>query len=122
MDDRQLKVSAYIQGKAIETLKSMPLDSAMDAVRAYKLAAEMERMIRGKPSEQSVADLEKKIWAEHERFLVPVELEPESEEEPEGTEPQAEPQAESRSPAEAEPTFQLQTPVVEEPAPEEDDE
>jgi hypothetical protein len=121
MDERHLKVAGYIQGRSIETLKSMPLDSAMDAVKAYKLAAEMERMIRGRPNEQSVADIEKRIWAEHEQFLVPVDSEPE-EEEPDAMAPQMEPQAESPPPAEPEPMLEPQTPVVEEQVPEEDDE
>jgi len=82
MDDRHLKVAGYIQARAIETIKSMPLDSAMDAVKAYKLAAEMERMIRGRPNEESMAEREKKIFADHERWLVAVESEPAPEVEP----------------------------------------
>ena len=57
MNERQLKVASFIQLRAIDALKSMPLDSAMDAVRAYKLGAEMERDIRGQPSQQSAAEI-----------------------------------------------------------------
>jgi len=117
MDDRHLKVAGYIQGKAIETLKSMPLDSAMDAVKAYKLAAEMERMIRGRPNEQSVADLEKKIIAEHERWLVPVEPEPEVEIEMATPVAEAEAVSEPETPA-SDPTAQ----VIVEDEPEDEDE
>ena len=47
MNERHLKVLRFIQGKAIETLKSMPLESAMDAVRAFGLTLDKERTIRG---------------------------------------------------------------------------
>jgi hypothetical protein len=117
MDERHLKVAGYIQGRSIETLKSMPLDSAMDAVKAYKLAAEMERMIRGRPNEQSVADLEKKIIAEHERWLVPVEAEPV----PEIEADEVDARTESLTPVEVEPVVEPPTPVVEEQQPEDDD-
>ena len=79
MDDRQLKVLRFIQVKSIEALKSMPLDSAMDAVKAFTLSIEKERLIRGKPSERTAIDIEKKIREEHERWLVPVDPEPEPE-------------------------------------------
>lgn len=71
MNDRQLKVIAFIQTKAIETLRSMPLDSAMDAVRALQIAIEKERLIRGEPTERTAVDIEKKIREEHERWLAP---------------------------------------------------
>jgi len=125
MDDRQLKVAGYIQAKSIETLKSMPLATAMDAVRAYKLAAEMERMIRGKPNEESMAEREKRIFADHERWLVPVESEPEVEVEPEvepapGVEPDA---AEAQPiPEPPPPTAEPVARVVMEDEPEDEDE
>ena len=123
MDDRQLKVAGYIQARAIETLKAKPLDSAMDAVKAYKLGAEMERMIRGSPSQkQSVIDIEKKIWEDHERYLVPADPEPDPELEPDpqpvgeadAPAPQAAPQPEPEPQPEAEP----RTAAVEEQEPE----
>ena len=88
MDERQLKVLRYIQGKAIETLKATPMDSAMDAVRAYTLAIEKERLIRGEPTERTAMDIEKKIREEHEKWLVPVE-EPEPAPVPESVPPPA---------------------------------
>ena len=39
MNERHLKVLRFIQGRSIESLKSLPIESAMDAVRAYTLAA-----------------------------------------------------------------------------------
>jgi secreted Zn-dependent insulinase-like peptidase len=71
MDERQLRVASYIQAKAIEALKAIPIDSAMDGVKAYKLAVEMERMIRGHTNKETAEDIEKKIRGEHERWLVP---------------------------------------------------
>jgi hypothetical protein len=52
MNDRHLKVLKFIEARAIEAIKSHPLESAMDAVRAYTMAAEKERLIRGEPSER----------------------------------------------------------------------
>lgn len=56
--ERHLKVLRYIQGRAIETLKSTPLESAMDAVRAYGLAVDKERMLLGEPTERTAVSLE----------------------------------------------------------------
>ena len=56
--ERHLKVLRYIQGKAIETLKSTPLESAMDAVRAYGLAVDKERLLLGEPTERTAVSLE----------------------------------------------------------------
>jgi len=56
--ERHLKVLRYIQGKAIETLKSTPLESAMDAVRAYGLAVDKERLLLGEPTERTVTSIE----------------------------------------------------------------
>ena len=108
MDERQLKVSSYIQAKAIETLKAMPLDSAMDAVKAYKLGVEMERMIRGRTNQESAEDIEKKIRGEHERWL------PHNEDEPDG-EPAndaADPAIESEVPADGGPSPEEPAPAV----------
>jgi hypothetical protein len=76
MNDRHLKVIGYIQARGIEALKAMPIESAIDAVRAISLAIEKERLIRGEPTERTAMDIEKKIREEHERWLVPVEPEP----------------------------------------------
>jgi hypothetical protein len=71
MNDRQLKLVSFIQAKAVEALKTLSLDSAMDAVRALQIAIEKERLIRGEPTERSAIDIEKKIRTEHERWIVP---------------------------------------------------
>ncbi len=59
-----------IQGKALETLRSIPMSSAMDAVRALDLSIKQERVIRGEPSERTAVDLEAITRKEMERWLV----------------------------------------------------
>jgi hypothetical protein len=90
MNERHLKVFRYVQGKSIETIKSVPLESAMDAIKAYALAAEKERLIRGEPTERTAMDIEKKIREEHERWLVPVEEDATDNAPASGGDPQAE--------------------------------
>jgi hypothetical protein len=73
MNDRHLKVISYIQAKGLEALKSMPLDSAIDAVRAITIAIDKERVIRGEPAQRSTIDIERRIREEHERWEAPAE-------------------------------------------------
>ena len=73
MNDRHLKVISYIQAKGVEALKSMPLDSAIDAVRAITIAIDKERVIRGEPAQRSTIDIERRIREEHERWEAPAE-------------------------------------------------
>ncbi|MFN0007035.1 MAG: hypothetical protein ACKVXR_03930 [Planctomycetota bacterium] len=47
MNTRHLKVLRFIQGRSIETMKSLPLTSAKDAVQAFLLSMEKERAVRG---------------------------------------------------------------------------
>ena len=88
MNDRHLKVISYIQAKGLEALKSMPLDSAIDAVRAITIAIDKERVIRGEPAQRSTIDIERKIREEHERWEAPAEpAMPEAPAKPEVSEP-----------------------------------
>ena len=57
MNQRHLKFMRAIQGKALEALKSMPLDTGMNAIRALDLAVRGERLIRGEPSERTGGEL-----------------------------------------------------------------
>ena len=57
MNERHLKVLRFIQGRAIDAMRSMPLESAMDAVRAYTMSVDKERTIRGEPSDRTQIDL-----------------------------------------------------------------
>ena len=82
MNGRHLKVLRFIQSKAIETLKSMPIESAMDAVRAYGQTLDRERTIRGEPSERSAVSLEEICKREYAAWLKPVEEESDGGSEP----------------------------------------
>jgi len=71
MDERQLKVLRYIQGKAIKALQDMPIDTAMDAVKAYTMAVEKERLIRGEPGDHTQLTIAEVARGEMRRFLGP---------------------------------------------------
>jgi hypothetical protein len=73
MNDRHLKLISFVQAKSIEALKAMPLDSAIDAVRALSIAIEKERVIRGEPTQRTTIDIERRIREEHERYEEPEE-------------------------------------------------
>ncbi|MHC4946472.1 MAG: hypothetical protein ACYTG7_25965 [Planctomycetota bacterium] len=72
MSERHIKVCKLIQGKALEALKSMPLSTAMEAVRALDLAIKQERLIRGEPTDRSAVNIEDVIRREYDRWLVGV--------------------------------------------------
>ena len=71
MNERHLKVAKYIQKKALDTLQSLPLNSAMNAVRALNLAIETERIIRGEPADRNVLSVEQIVKREYARWLDP---------------------------------------------------
>jgi len=71
MSARHLKLARVIQGKALEALKSMPLNSAMNAVRALSLAIEIERGTRGEPGERDGALVAQVTRQEIHRLLKP---------------------------------------------------
>jgi len=53
MKARHLKTLSAVLGRALEGLKSMPLDNAMDAIRAIDIVLKQERLIRGADSEDA---------------------------------------------------------------------
>ncbi len=53
MNDRHLKTLRLIQRKALEALSSMPLGTAMEAVRALDISIAKERLVRGEPSDRT---------------------------------------------------------------------
>jgi len=69
MNSRHLKVLRFIQNKAIEALKATPIESAMDAVRAYGMTLDKERTIRGEPSDRTQVDLAEITREEMRRLL-----------------------------------------------------
>ncbi len=81
MNERHLKVVKVVQGKALETLKSMPLASAMDAVRSIDMALKQERLIRGEPSERTAMTIAETTREEMRRLLVVEEVDEDDDEE-----------------------------------------
>jgi transposase len=90
MNSRHLKVLRFIQNKAIEALKAMSIESAMDAVRAYGLSLDKERTIRGEPNERSAISIEEIIKEEMRELLVVVD-----DDEPDGEDGHDEPDSEA---------------------------
>lgn len=68
MHDRHLRMLRVIQTRALEVLRALPLDNAMDAVRALALTIREERMTRGEPGEQG-QDVEQVIREEYARWM-----------------------------------------------------
>jgi len=75
MNLRHLKSLKIIQGKALEALRSMPLATAMEAVRALEMAIRQERLIRGEPSDRTAISVEEVVRREYERWMQPEEEE-----------------------------------------------
>lgn len=69
MGRRHLKSLRIIQGKALETLRSSSLTSAMDAIRALDLAIKGERLVRGEPSDRTALAVEDVIKREYSRWM-----------------------------------------------------
>ncbi len=70
--ERNLTRLRFIQAKAIETLKRVPIESAMDAVRAFTGTLREERVILGEPTDRTAVTIEDVIKREYERWMVPV--------------------------------------------------
>src|SRR4029450_3148288 len=69
-NERNLTALRFIQARAIEALKRMPIDSAMDAVRAYQASLREERVILGEPTDRTAVSIEDTIRREYERWMV----------------------------------------------------
>ena len=54
----QLKVLRFMQGKAVEALKAMSIDSAVDAAKVFTLALDKERQLLGDTGGQSPSIVE----------------------------------------------------------------
>ena len=68
---RHLRQVKAIQARALEALRSMPLNTAMEACRALGQAMTEERRIRGEPADEGTKSIEQIIKREYERWLVP---------------------------------------------------
>ena len=69
MNSRHLKSLKIIQGKALEALRSMPIESAIDAVRSLGLSIKQERLIRGEPGERTAVTMEQVVRDEFSRWM-----------------------------------------------------
>ena len=69
-NERHLTALRFIQARAIEALKKMPIEAAMDAVRAYNLSLRDERVILGDPTDRTAVSIEDTIKREYERWMV----------------------------------------------------
>jgi len=70
MNTKHLKALSFVLGKAIEALRSLPLDKAIDAVRAVEMVLKQERISRGEPGERTALDLAEVVKRESERWLI----------------------------------------------------
>jgi hypothetical protein len=73
MKSRHLKTMQLVQRKALDALRSMPLTTAMDAVKALAMAVDRERLIRGEPTDHSLVSVEEIIKREYALLMVDVE-------------------------------------------------
>ncbi len=71
MNERHLKTLQAIQARALEALKTMPLASAMEGVRALDLSITKERLVRGEPSDRTAVSVEDAIRREYDHWMVP---------------------------------------------------
>jgi hypothetical protein len=77
MKSRHLKTMQLVQRKALDALRSMPLTTAMDAVKALAMAVDRERLIRGEPTDHSLVSVEEIIKREYALLMVDADQPPE---------------------------------------------
>ncbi|MBK9386504.1 MAG: hypothetical protein IPN34_16955 [Planctomycetes bacterium] len=70
MNARHLRVAKAIQARALDALRTLPLSTAMEAVRALEIGVKQERLARGEPTDRAAIDVESVIKREYERWLV----------------------------------------------------
>ena len=70
MNERHIRMCKMIQKKSLEALKSIPLTTAIEAVRALDLAIKQERLSRGEPTDRSAINIEDVIKREYDRWMV----------------------------------------------------
>ena len=71
MNRRHIQMLQVVQRKALETLRTMPLSTAMEAVRAADLGIKGERTIRGEPSDRTAISLEGMLREQYESWFEP---------------------------------------------------
>ena len=76
---RHLKTLRAMNGRALEALKTYPINSCMDAIRAAEAVIKLERLIVGEPTDRSAVTIEDTIKREYERWMDNDDDEPEEE-------------------------------------------
>jgi hypothetical protein len=68
--ERHLTAARVIQAKALEALKMMRLEDAMDAVRALDMGLKQERLLLGEPTDRTAVEIGEIVRRETSRWLV----------------------------------------------------
>lgn len=69
VNERHLKMLRAVQTRALETLRSMPLKSAIDAVRSLHDAIKTERVVIGEPGDRTAVSVEDAIKEQYQRWM-----------------------------------------------------
>ena len=90
MRERHLATLKAMHTRALAALRTYPLTSGMDAMRAAEMAIKLERLVAGEPSERSAVSIEELTKQEIRELLVVVD-----DDEPEGEDANDEPESEA---------------------------
>jgi len=69
MNARHLKILRFIQARALEALRKMPITDAVAAARALDMSIRQERTVQGEPADRSAIDVHQVIRSEYERWM-----------------------------------------------------
>ena len=69
VNERHLRMLRAVQQRALETLRSMPLKTAIDAVRALHDAIKNERLVLGEPGDRTAVSVEDAIRRKYSRWM-----------------------------------------------------
>ncbi|MCB9492247.1 MAG: hypothetical protein H6674_09315 [Dehalococcoidia bacterium] len=69
VNERHLRMLRAVQQRALEALRSMPLKTAIDAVRSLHDAIKNERLVLGEPNDRTAINVEDLIKREHARWM-----------------------------------------------------
>jgi DNA-binding transcriptional regulator LsrR (DeoR family) len=71
MNERHARVLQAVLTKALDALRSMPLGSGADAVRAIDMVLRHERMLYAEPADKTVLSVEEVIRREYREWMQP---------------------------------------------------
>ena len=72
MNDRHLKIARYLQSKGLEGLQGGQRELMAPSTKTCTAGIELERLIRGEPTERSASSVEAIIRREYDLCMVPV--------------------------------------------------